>query len=73
MLLVKIAPHFPACGRMVFPPERFTWAFQFDRVVKGLRLRILALRLILSWLATFKPRPSVGDPQAIKVRFYWEI
>ncbi len=48
MLLLKLAPHFPACARMVLPSERFSLAFELDSVVKGMRLPILAFCFIFN-------------------------
>jgi hypothetical protein len=74
VLLVKLVPRPPTRDRMVSHPERFFLAFQLDSGVERMRLRILALCLILSQLPTlpFSRAQNVRDPQAIKVGFYGE-
>ena len=48
MLLVNLAPHFPTCVRILSLPERFSLAFQLNRAVEGMRLRILAFSFVFN-------------------------
>ena len=48
MLLVNLAPHFLAFVRILSLPERFSLAFQLNRAVEGMRLRILAFSFVFN-------------------------
>jgi hypothetical protein len=48
VLLVNLAPHFPTCVRILSLPKRFSLAFQLDRAVESMRLRILAFWFVFN-------------------------
>jgi hypothetical protein len=75
VLLVNLAPHFPAYVRILSLSERFSLAFLFDRAVESMRFTHLGVlvRLYPPYSFALELGPDRQGTRAVRVCFDLEL